>query len=44
MWSFKASRFQIRDIENDIALGEFMEWDDAAEWVFDLTHDTLVDP
>jgi hypothetical protein len=36
MWNFKADRFQIRDIKNDIAIGEFTEWDDAAEWLFNL--------
>jgi hypothetical protein len=41
MWNCLVSRFQIRDIKNGIAIGEFMDWDDAAEWVFDLAHDKL---
>jgi hypothetical protein len=41
MWDFRSERFQIRDIVNKIAIGEFMEWDDAAEWVFDLAHGQL---
>jgi hypothetical protein len=38
MWNSKADRFQIRDTVNNIAVGEFMEYDDAAEFCFDMAH------
>jgi hypothetical protein len=38
MWNSKADRFQIRDVVNNIAVGEFMAWDDAAEFTFDMVH------
>jgi hypothetical protein len=43
MWNSPADRFEIRDTVNNIAVGAFTTWDDAAEHCFDLSHDTLVD-
>ena len=41
MFNGPADRFQIRDVANNIAVGEFMEHDDAVEYCFDLVHDKL---
>ena len=44
MFNSRADRFQIRDTVNHIAVGEFMDHDDAVEWVFDFVYDNnLVD-
>jgi hypothetical protein len=41
MYNSHADLFQIRDIKNNIAVGAFVTWDDAVEFVFDVAHDTL---
>jgi hypothetical protein len=41
MFNSHADRFQIRDVVNNVAMNEFMTWDDAAEWAFDFKHDIL---
>jgi hypothetical protein len=38
MWNSKADRFQIRDTVNNVAVGGFREYDDAAEFCFDMAH------
>jgi hypothetical protein len=44
MWNSKASYFQVRDTENNVGVGNFDTWDDAAEFCFDLAHDTSEAP
>ena len=41
MWNSDANRFHLRDVKNNIAVGEFWDSDGAMEFAFDLAHDTL---
>jgi hypothetical protein len=41
MYNSHNDRFCIRDIKNHVAVGEFMTFDDATEYCFDLAFDTL---
>jgi len=43
MFNCNTDLFQIRDVVNNIGVGGFQTWDDAAEWCFDFTHDRLTD-
>ncbi|MBW2645189.1 MAG: hypothetical protein JRE23_03235 [Deltaproteobacteria bacterium] len=43
MWNSAADLFQIRDVINNLAVGGFNTWDDAAEWCYKFHNDRLVD-
>jgi hypothetical protein len=44
MFSSHADAFQVRDVINEIAVGNFDAWEQAAEYAWDLQFDTLSDP
>jgi hypothetical protein len=41
MFNCHSDLFQIRDMVNDLAVGGFTTWDDAAEWCYNFVHDRL---